>query len=533
MKKNTKLEIVLRTFLEAMKINPSSMSFAKSLNNHPDPYSLIAISDILNEKSIKNSTFLFPELERDKLLELPTPFISQTTEGGFIVVKKITDSFVEYYSSIIGEMKEDWSAFNTQCTGVALLAFPEESPIKQKLNFSALLEFIGKHFSKVLIFIFSFALIGIGFSFYNLFSNWALIGLLLCKSIGLIITIFLFLFEYKQTNSLVHDVCNATKTDCNKVLNDKNAKLFGVISWSDLGLIYFMGSLLTLLMNQGKIYDSLNALFLLNAPCLLFSFYSIWFQVYKAKEACIFCLSIIAIFWIEFFLFLSFFDFNFHFDFQHLTILPSLILGFTLPVSFIYVFKLLWEKHNDWDNLKVQLNGIKFNEKVIKTLREGQKERFAFDNQAFCIFGDKNAENSLTLVTNPGCGPCAKQHEKLEHYMNGCYEDLKINIIFSIGQFYNLPDSEIYKITKRIAAIYKHQGAKNTLNCLDDWYISNMPFEEFMAKYPVENENAADLLSSHYDWCEKNNIQYTPTILFNDRELPKHYEIEDIKYLMT
>ena len=59
-----------------------------------------------------------------------------------------------------------------------------------------------------------------------------------------------------------------------------------------------------------------------------------------------------------------------------------------------------------------------------------------------------------------------------------------------------------------------------------------MPYEAFISKYPVENEDVDDLLSSHFNWCEKNKILYTPTILFNERELPKQYSIEDIKYLI-
>ena len=533
MKKNTKLESILNAFLETLQLNTSTLSLKKSLDSHPNPYSLVAISDILNEKSIKNITLLFPEFEREKLLELPTPFISQTTEGGFVVVKNMTNSIVEYYSSILGDIKEDWSIFNTQCTGVALLAFPDTPLEDTGLKFKNILQSIGKYIPQLIVFIFLISLIGIGFNIYSLFSSWAMIGLLLFKSLGLILTIILFLFDYKQASTIVHKVCKATKTDCNKVLNDKNAKLFGLISWSELGFIYFMGSLLTLLMNQGQIYDSLKLLFLINMPCLLFSFYSIWFQVYKAKEACIICISVIAIFWVEFFLFLIFFDFNFYFDIKQLSVLPLLILAFTLPISFIYTVKLLWEKYNDWDKIKTQLNEIKFNDKVIKTLSEAQVEIPTINSKAFFVFGDETANNTLTLVTNPGCGPCAKQHEKLEQYMNGCYEDLKINIIFSIGQYYTLHDSEIYKVAKRISAIYKYEGSKNALQCLNDWYVLNMPYDELIAKYPVENEDVDDLLSSHFNWCEKNKILYTPTILFNERELSKHYSIDDIKYMMT
>lgn len=533
MNKNTKIESVLNAFLEALRLSPSTLPLKKSLVNHPNPNSLVAISDILNEKSIKNTTLLFPETDRDKLLDIPTPFISHTLEGGFIVVKKITHSIVEYYSAIIGEITEDWTVFKNQCTGVALLAFPEENNKSPKISFSKIIEYTEKYIPKILVIIFSVALIGISINFYYLYHSWVLVGLLLFKSIGLIITIFLFLFEYQQTDSLVHEVCKATKTDCNKVLNNKSAKLFGLISWSELGFVYFVGSLLTLFMSEGHLSDSLNLLFSINIPCLLFSFYSIWFQVFKAKEACIFCLSVIAIFWIEFFLFSSFFDFHFHFGFGSLNIFPSFLLGFTLPVSFIYVFKLLWEKYSDWDKIKTQLNTIKFNKHVVKSLTDAQVERPILGSNPFIIFGEKTAKNTLTLVTNPGCGPCAKRHEELIQYMNGCYEDLKINIIFSLGQYYSRHDSEIYKVGKRISAIYKYQSSDKAMHCLDDWYILNMPYEKLIVKYPVENEDVDDLLSSHFEWCVKNEIQYTPTVIFNDRELPKNYSIDDIKYLMA
>ena len=54
MKKNTKLESILNAFLETLQLNTSTLSLKKSLDSHPNPYSLVAISDILNEKSIKN-----------------------------------------------------------------------------------------------------------------------------------------------------------------------------------------------------------------------------------------------------------------------------------------------------------------------------------------------------------------------------------------------------------------------------------------------------------------------------------------------
>ena len=66
------------------------------------------------------------------------------------------------------------------------------------------------------------------------------------------------------------------------------------------------------------------------------------------------------------------------------------------------------------------------------------------------------------------------------------------------------------------------------------WYQDhNKSYEKWNMSFPAEDLDIDSILKKQNEWCEKNKIQYTPTILFNDRELPSNYGIEDIKYLMT
>lgn len=56
-----KMEQLLTVFFRTMKYNSSINTIRKSLVNHPSPHSLVAISDILNQVNVENTTLLFSE----------------------------------------------------------------------------------------------------------------------------------------------------------------------------------------------------------------------------------------------------------------------------------------------------------------------------------------------------------------------------------------------------------------------------------------------------------------------------------------
>jgi uncharacterized membrane protein len=530
MNKNTKQERVIKSFFEALRLNISVLPLTKLLANHPNPNSLAAIGDILNETRIKNVTLLFSEHEKNKLLELPTPFISQTIEGGFVVVKKMTDSIVEYYSSILGNIKEDWSIFNTQCTGVALLAFPDEKSgekIFPAQNKQVTLEKT------------AFRLIGIGlmvsiigFLIILFQSSLGLQGVLLMilKLIGLSICSLLILNDFDNTDSIVNRVCSAGKSDCNKILTDKNAKFFGIINWSELGLVYFGGSLLFLFFTIEKLDFAFPILGFLSLSCVSFSFYSLWYQAFKSKEWCYFCLATLLVFWLEFAVLFPTSSWILPTDWQ---VYNMALLSFGGMITLAYFITSYLKKAHQFNDAKSELNYIKYDSALFNQLLESEKSYNTEGALSLSVLENEEATNSIVVVTNPLCNPCFKTHHQITDYTNGCYDNYQINLIFMIRD-YSDTNSEDYKIVKRILALHRYKGQEATLQALEGWYDSDnqKTYSNWEILHPVAKEDVDDLILSQKGWCEKNTISFTPTVIVNQKQLPKYYQVSDLKYFL-
>jgi uncharacterized membrane protein len=530
MNRNTKQEIVIKSFFEALQLNTSALPLTKLLANHPNPNSLAAISDILNETSVQNVTILFSEHEKDKLLELPTPFISQTIEGGFIVVKKMTDSIVEYYSSILGNIKEDWSIFNTQCTGIALLAFPDEK--------SGARDFPAQN-RQVTLEKTAFSLLGIGltvgiigFLIILFQSSLGLQGVLLMvlKLIGLSICYLLILNDFNNEDSIVNRVCSTGKSDCNKILTDKNAKLFGLINWSELGLIYFGGSLLFLFFSIEKLGLAIQILGFLSLSCVLFSLYSLWYQAFKAKEWCYFCLATLADFWLEFTILFPLSSWTLPTDWQ---VYIMALISFSGMITLTYFITSYLKKVNQFNDAKSELNHIKYDSALFNQLLQSEKSYNTEGVMSLSILENEAVTNSIVIVTNPLCNPCFKTHHQITDYINGCYDNYQIDLIFTIRDYSNT-NSEDYKIVKRIMSLYRYKGQKAALQAIESWYDSEnqKTYSNWEILHPVENDEVEDFILSQKEWCEKNTIAFTPTVIVNQKQLPKYYQVSDLKYLM-
>lgn len=85
------------------------------------------------------------------------------------------------------------------------------------------------------------------------------------------------------------------------VLATSASKFFGIFGWSEVGLAYFSVSPLCLLMFPQHI----GALALCNVICLPFSFWSVWYQNFRAESWCTLCLCVQAMLWLLFFCYLG------------------------------------------------------------------------------------------------------------------------------------------------------------------------------------------------------------------------------------
>ena len=148
------------------------------------------------------------------------------------------------------------------------------------------------------------------------------------------------------------------------------------------------------------------------------------------------------------------------------------------------------------------------------------------------VLGNPNAETTITMVSNPFCGPCAKAHETLDKWLK-TRDDIKVKIIFTTR---NDVDNEKAKVAQHVWALSLLNDVKLVENALNDWYtLGDKKYEAWAKKYPVEFNGDMNNIAQQQQnaWFDLAEIKVTPTILLNGYKLPEPYKLEDIKHLLT
>lgn len=96
-------------------------------------------------------------------------------------------------------------------------------------------------------------------------------------------------------------------------------------------------------------------------------------------------------------------------------------------------------------------------------------------------------------------------------------------------------DEQKEKTIRHFLAVTEKENQEYTRQPLDDWYEGkDKDYAQFAAKYPMNGEidQQEEKVKLMEDWCNRENIAYTPTLFINGYELPKDYQVEDLKYLL-
>ncbi len=140
--------------------------------------------------------------------------------------------------------------------------------------------------------------------------------------------------------------------DCKAVIGSPAGKIFSLIHVADLGVLYFSGSLLGMLISafSPNYYYQVVLLGALNLLALPYTFFSVGYQAFKLGRWCALCLIVQLILWLEFW---QFFPFIFSrrplFSFA-LPVLFPLLLAFSLCLlawlQLRYLLALAYERND-------------------------------------------------------------------------------------------------------------------------------------------------------------------------------------------
>jgi uncharacterized membrane protein len=512
---------VISLLINELHIPVTQQSIEEEIARHPSYQSMLAISELLDNWRIPNAAYklTFEELADT---EIPTPFIARFKKS-FVLVTGMDKENITLYDGNGKKEKLSLIEFKDRYAGTILIAEKNEGSgeadyaikhRKEKLD-KLRIPFVVTGAGVVFL---SFMLLSAS---YTAAFSWPLALLTLFKTAGV--------QSIDVNNPLIQKLCGgANNKDCNAILSSKAAKVTEELSWSEAGFFYFAGTWLTLLFNSSN-PAVMQLLALLNIISLPYTFYSIYYQWRVARQWCVFCCAVQALLWLEFFAFLPYVLHGL--QTPAVTDIARVLIAMALPVLAWVFIKPYLQLSKQIDPLKQQLRTFKYNTDLFqKMLNDGVKYTLP-DEEDSLIIGNREAEQVITMVSNPYCQPCAKAHKKLDEWL-ASREDIKLQVVFSVSS-----TDENDKKTKVASHLMSLQAGRDDVSlkkALDDWYEQKQKdYDAWAKEHPmtIQTPNTG-ALEKQKEWCKLTEIKGTPTIFINGRKLPKPYQTEDIKYFI-
>lgn len=514
-------------FLKALQVKVSLKTIDQTLQEHPDYPSFLSITDSLKKWNIDS---LALQTNADKILSIPVPFITNYKNGQFIVVNQMFGDEINIINQHGKNELVTIDQFLAQWSETIIVAESNEKSGEKEYN---------KKQRAAILNTLVIALIPLGILAAVLvpFINGT-VGLVptlyvVATLIGLTASVLLLWYDIDKGNPLLKQICSGIqKANCSAVLNTKAASIGGILTWSEVGFIYFASSLLFLtFVGINNVLSILNLFSMLALPYI---FYSIYYQWKVAKQWCVLCLAVQSVLLIEGVLTLVNNLISVAAIEQTITSnWPSAIFALILPIVVWFLLKPILKRNQAAKYEMRSYLQLKYNEQVFTSLLQNQPSILAYPTDGLGItIGNPNATKTIVKVCNPYCGPCATAHPELEKIIKENPE-VKAQIIFTTTNNENDRGS---MPVKHLLAIASKGDEILTEHALDDWYLAKEKnYDQFANKYPMNGElqkqaGKIDLMKS---WCDKVKIQYTPTIFIDGYELPKNYQLKDVNYFLS
>ena len=516
----------LHVFLKLLRSKVTVTGADAFLMNHPNEGSMLAYTDALNHFKIKNAAI---KITIDDLKDLPTPLITLlNTDGGtFTIIKAVEEKHIVLLDQHKGWVKKKLDKFGENWSEVVLFAETDKDSGEKDYRAKRRAEILGNLRAPMAICLATVLIVSP--IFYVPVQDTLVYGLVSLKLIGMLFTSLLFIHSIGGTNGLTRKLCAAgPKMGCQSILDGPAAKITPWFSWADAGLIYFFGTFLSLFLFLGSngLENFLGFQLVLSAFAIVFAFYSIYHQGIRAKIWCTLCLSVIFVFILEAVLVIQSLPLGkLPYDIDSL---PNLFLGFSAPITFLLLFKNTSIQAGESRAIKKELTRLKAHPKIFRCLLAEQPKMPPLAQDIPCLLlGNKAAEHTITLVSNPLCSPCAHVHKKITKLLkdNG---DVNCKLVFLSNTDHN--DSGGRFVRKIFGIPQKLQA-----EALDIWFERNdQNFEKWNRPYKgyPEPKNAKRFQEAHRNWANAAQIKKTPTLFLNGRMLPEIIKAEDLSTVL-
>jgi len=529
------------SFLDLLKVKHTRSFSDQYFNEHPHKGNLYGLFKMLSDYGIRNAATRIEDKDND-IFNIECPFVARLG-GNFVVVYKVENGET-------GKVHYLWNGeklsvpvpkFNKAWSGVILLG--EASPNSGEPDYN-------EHRKKDLLNIAQksiLALAGIllvGMAYISSISSFgegwgrslspisplSFSLLLFVNLFGIFICHLLVLKQLHIQSQYADKVCTLfSQSDCNNVLESDAAKLWGIFGWSEIGMGYFVANTIILLF----LPQLIPWLVIINIFALPYSVWSVWYQKVKARQWCSLCLTVQVLLWTIFIInlifgYLNILDFFFHSQFSILNF-QLIIVGciYAIPVFTLNLLLPKLSEGNQVAQLRQEINSIKANEEVFKTMLTQQPYYEVSQSNSQILLGNPDAKLMITIFTNPYCNPCSKMHVRVEKLLDETKGDICIQYILSSFE------ESLDFINRYFIAIYLEKGKNAAMQLYTEWFAGGKTQKEaFFNDLQLDMTNPAIEVEfqMHESWKEKTQLRGTPTIIVNGYKLPDNYKIEDLQY---
>ncbi len=504
------------------KINVSSASIKDYLISHPNYPSFKSICDGLNNWNVENYPL---KLTSNEIKELNGSFFAHLKKDQIVFVKQINSHTVNYFTTNQLEKKEAINVFLEQVSGAVIVFEANENSGEKDFRLKRQNELLNIFlFYFVLTSVITLSIFAIYTNYKNILAGDSVVSyLILTKLIGLVSSIFLVLKELKIKNTFSDKICSFNlKTNCDKVLSTNASIVFGWIGWADVGLIYFLGTLIFLFATINT--PSLWLLALFSLLVLPYTIFSVYYQAYRVKQWCPFCMVVQVVLVVEaIILFNNLWQVSFSIDYMF-----HFAFFMFLPATFWMLCKALVLKNKQYSKEHTALLEFKHNPKIFISLLEKEGFYIIKNSDNSLILGKKDAKIKITVFLSLYCNHCSSTFLELEKLVKE-NSSIHINAVFFINN-----DENYKKMINAIYFLYQTKGDKVVFKLLKEWYsLQEKNVDNLLIDIKVPNDfDVTSLIGKENETLfSENKIYGTPSVFLNGYRYPiQAYDYSYIKY---
>ena len=479
--------------------------------SHPNYPSLYAITDTLTMLSIENAAIKMP---KENFEDLPENFLAIYDNELVLVHKKSQTVSIQTENSSntnisITEFLSKWNAITV------LVEKNETETVNNE----------GVFYKKAVI-ILPFLFLLFVSIYTNQYTNSAWFYLA-TSLIGLTISVLILQEKLGIKNGITSKVCSGSNTiSCDSVIKSETKLFFGKIDFTDLPLLFFSISLVSMIISP---LSSSFIIGFLSIGALPFVLYSFWLQIAVLKKWCMLCVYISIVLVLQAGYFFSIaneipaYNELVFFGLLFSAVLVGYLWYYILPMFTTTVS--LHTEINQFKKFKRNYELFNFLSKAIPTLG-------GLDKLKGISFGDFDAPVQLTIIVSPSCNYCHTAFQDAYALFKKYPSQIFLNILFNIN-----PDNSNnpYKAIVENLLEIRLESLEKAQNAVIDWHLNRLGLTEWTAKWGEKSIGMVVnyQIEQQYEWCLQNNFNYTPVKMIGDKLYPTEYEIEELKYFVN